>query len=529
MSAYDRPMSSSDAHAGVRRGEIVAALSMATDLAMGQPIEFALRSCVLGMRLGEALALGDDELAEVYFQTLLRYIGCNAETYAVVALFGDELSLRRDFALVDMGQAAEMAAFVLRHLRGANADAGPLDGALAIAKGLLIARKASADNIVAHCEAADRLAERLALGAGVRRNLGQVYERWDGRGLPNRLKAEAIAPAVRVAAFAQDAVVLSAAHGVAGALEKLRARRGKAYDPRIVDCFVARSDRFLAGIGDVSSWDTVLALEPGPRATLADDALDEACLAMADFADLKLPYTTGHSRAVSQLAAEAARRFGLPATDIVDVRRAGLLHDIGRVGVSARIWLKTGALTDVESEQVRLHPYYGERVLARAPGLARLGAIVAQHHERLDGSGYHRGTRAQSPKGRILAAAEAYRTMIEPRPRQTPLSPDGAAAALAREAREGRLDGDAVAAVLGSAGSRAPVKRALVGGLTEREVEVLRVLARGLSMKEIARRLGISPKTVDNHLQNLYGKIGVKTRAGATLFAIEHGLVDTGG
>lgn len=502
---------------------------MATDLSMGQPIEFALRSCVLGMRLGEALGLSDDELAEVYFQALLRYIGCNAETYAIVALFGDELSLRRDFALVDMANAAEMAAFVLRHLRGANAGAGPLNGALAIAKGLLIAQKASADNIVAHCDAADRLAERLALGAGVRRNLGQIYERWDGRGLPNRLKGEAIAPAVRVVAFAQDAVVLRVAHGAAGATDRLRARRGKAYDPRIVDRFLARSDHFLAGLDDVSSWETVLALEPGPRLALTADAFDEACLAMADFADLKLPYTVGHSRAVSQLATEAAWRFGLSVSDTVDVRRAGLLHDIGRVGVSARIWLKVSALTDVEAEQVRLHTYYSERVLARAPALARLGAIVAQHHERLDGSGYHRGTRALSPQGRLLAVAEAYRTLIEPRPRQAVLSPDAAAAVLTREARAGKLDGDAVAAVLGAAGNRAPVRRAFVGGLTEREIEVLRVLARGLSMKEIAQRLGISPKTVDNHLQNLYSKIGVKTRSGATLFAIEHGLVEVGG
>src|SRR5262245_48105477 len=128
---------------GVRRGEIIAALSLATDQAMGQPIEFALRSCVLGMRLGEALRLSDEELAEIYFQALLRYIGRNAETYSLVALFGDELALRRDIALADMGKAADMAAIVLRHLRNANADAGPIDTALAIAKGLLIAQKTS--------------------------------------------------------------------------------------------------------------------------------------------------------------------------------------------------------------------------------------------------------------------------------------------------------------------------------------------------------------------------------------------------
>src|SRR5262249_14424858 len=160
-----------------------------------------------------------------------------------------------------MGKAADMAAIVLRHLRNANADAGPIDTALAIAKGLLIAQKTSVDNIAAHCEAADRLAGRLGLGAWVRRNLGQIYERWDGRGLPSGLKGEAIAPAVRVVTFAQDVVVLRAAHGDAASAQ-LRARRGKIYDPSIVDCFLARADRFVAGLDNVSSWDVVLELEP---------------------------------------------------------------------------------------------------------------------------------------------------------------------------------------------------------------------------------------------------------------------------
>ena len=521
-------MSDLDPDADVRRGEIIAALSLATDLAMGQPVEFALRSCVLGMRLGEALRLSDEELSEIYFQALLRYVGCNAETYSLVALFGDELSLRRDLARIDMGKAAELAAVVLRHLRSANVDAGPVDTVLAIARGLLVAQKTSVDNIAAHCEAAERLAERLGLGPWIRRNLGQIYERWDGRGLPNRLRGEAIAPAVRVVIFAQDVVVLRAAYGDDGAWARLRARRGRIYDPRLVDCFLARADRFVAGLDEVSSWDAVLGLEPGPRCHLSGQAFDEACLAMADFADLKSPYVLGHSRAVSRLAAAAARRYGLPARDVIDIGRAGLLHDIGRVGISARLWLKPGALTDGEREQVRLHPYYTERVLARAPALARLGAIAAQHHERLDGSGYHRGTRTLSSQARILAAADAYCGKAASRPHRAALTAEGTADHLRREVRAGRLDGDAVAAVLAAAGHTPSPRRALVMGLTEREVEVLQALARGLSMKQIGRHLGISPKTVDNHLQSLYGKIDVKTRAGATLFALEHGLVDLG-
>jgi HD-GYP domain-containing protein (c-di-GMP phosphodiesterase class II) len=507
----------------VRRAEIVAALSMATDLAMGQPVEFALKSCVLGMRLGEALGLGDEELREIYHHALLRYIGCNAETYAMVALFGDELDMRRHFALVDSGRAAEMMPFVFGHLR--RARAGSFELLAHVVRGLLTAKATAAEMLAGHCEVAQRLAERLGLSGNVQHNLGQIYERWDGRGLPRGLKGEAIAPAVRVVTLAQDAIVLRAAHGDAAALAKLKARRGGAYDPRVVDRFLRNALELIGGI-DAVSWEAVLALEPKPHTVLSEAEFDAACVAIADFADLKSPYTPGHSRAVSAVAGDAARRCGLPETDVVDVARAGLLHDLGQVAVSTRILIKPGSLGDAEREQVRLHPYYGERVLSRPKALAKLGAIVGQHHERLDGSGYHRGARAAAltPQGRILAAAEAYQGLIEARPHRPAHRPEAAAEALKRESRAGRLDADAVAAVLAAAGHRAIPRRQLVAGLTEREIDVLRLIARGQSMKEIARSLAISPKTVDNHTQHLYAKIAVRTRAGATLFAIEHGL-----
>lgn len=515
------------ASSGVRRAEILVALSLATDLTMGQPLEFALRSCALGMRLGRVLGLGDADLREVYCHALLRFIGCNSEAYSVAAVYGDDIALRRDFALIDPGNVAELATLVLRHLRNANSGASALNAAWSIASGLAAAAKLSAPVLSAHCEVAQRLAERLGLGEGVCRNLGQLYERWDGRGLPAGLKGEAIALPVRVVTFAQDVIVLRNAHGDDTAFAKLTARSGKAYDPKIVDRFLKRAGELLAGLDNLSSWPGVLALEPPPHVILSEQELDDACLAMADFADIKSPYTAGHSRAVGELAAEAARRCGLTPADAIVLRRAGHLHDIGQVALSAHIWNKAGALTDGEREQVRLHPYYGERVLARPAALAKLGAIVCQHHERLDGSGYHRAERASglSPHGKILAVAEAYQSMIEPRCYRSAMSPETAAETLKREARGGRFDADAVAAVLAAAGHRIPaVRRDLVAGLTARELDVLRLIARGRSMKQMARELAISPKTVDNHTQRLYAKLGVKTRGGAILFAIEHGL-----
>lgn len=511
----------------VRRGEIIAALSLATDLAMGQPMDFALKSCVLATRIGYLLRLAGDEIAQVYYQSLLRYIGCNSETHVLAALFGDEIEFRRDFALIDMGAANEMAAFVFSHLRRANADAGALTWIGNMARGLITSKGTAATTIAGHCEVAERLAERLDFDASVRRNLGQLYERWDGKGLPRGLKREAIAPAVRVVCFAQDVIVLTAAYGAEACRGKLEARRGKIYDPRLVDIYT-NSRKELVERLDETTWEDVLALEPAPHTELSAAELDAACLAMADFADLKSPYAVGHSRAVSHLAEAAARAFGLPEGDAVDLRRAGLLHDIGQVAIPARIWLKSGAFNDGEWEQVRLHPYYAERILGRASGLARLGAVIAQHHERIDGSGYHRGSRppALTAQGKILAAAEAYQNKVEARPHRSAASPSAAAEALRSEVRAGRLDGDAVSAVLAAAGHRAPKGLQAIAGLTEREVDVLRKIARGLTMKQIARAFGIAPKTVDNHAQKIYAKIGVNTRGGATLYAIEHGLCD---
>lgn len=494
---------------------------------MGQPVGFALQSCVLADRIGRKLVLGTDELGRIYHQSLLRYIGCNAETHTMAALFGDEINFRRDFARIDPGRASEMASLVFSHLRHANRDAGLLRLVGNVVRGLAVGPKIAAENIAGHCEVAQQLAGRLGLDGAICRNLGQLYERWDGRGLPLGVKGSAIAIAVRVVALAQDIIVLLAAFGQDAMCDRLRTRRGTAYDPTIVEAFLGNADELLDGL-PATSWETVLELEPRPHAVLSNEEFDTACLAMADFADLKSPYSVGHSRALAALVREAARACGLPADDVADIYRAGLLHDIGQVAIPARVWLKASDFDSSDWEQVRLHAYYGERVLSHSASLSRLGAIVSQHHEHCDGSGYHRGARggALSIQGRLLAAAEAYQNKIEARPHRPALSADAAAGALKRAAREGRLDADAVRAVLSAAGHVVAARRQMVHGLTAREIDVLRAIARGQSMKEIARDLGISPKTVENHAQSIYGKIDVKTRGGATLFAIEHGLCD---
>jgi HD-GYP domain-containing protein (c-di-GMP phosphodiesterase class II) len=306
-----------------------------------------------------------------------------------------------------------------------------------------------------------------------------------------------------------------------------RRHAGTRIDPGLAKLFVTRADELLGGLDTAATWEEVLGAEPRLARRVTGAELDEVLEGMADMVDLKSPFLAGHSRGVANLAAEAARVAGLAAHEQTTIRRAGLLHDLGRLGVSNAIWDKPGPLTDIERERAHLHPYLTDKMLARIPALAASREIAARHHERLDGSGYPRGLTAASltPSDRLLAAADVYHAMTEPRPYRPALDDTQAATALRAEVRAGRLDRDAVGAVLRASGHRAPARGEGPAGLTRREVEVLSLLARGLANKEIARRLGVTPKTVSNHVEHVYTKIDVGSRAAATLYATQHGLV----
>lgn len=516
----------SDGRTSGRLAELTIALSLATDLGTGQPLEHGLRTCWSAVSAAEAMGLDAALRSCTYHVALLRFLGCTSDAAETAVLVGgDEIAFNATMAPILMADPVDGMRFVVRHV-GEDLSLRRRLGAVAR---VLAEPGGPSRSLAQHCEAASRLAGRLGMAEPVGHALAHGYERWDGKGDPGGLAGEDVPLAVRLAVVARDVDLFAESGGWSAAAAILSQRKGRAYDPDVVDVFLDGGEAWRSEIGD-DPYAAVLDLEPDPVASIPEEALDAALEAVAHFADLKSPWFRGHSTGVAVLAADAAREAGLPADDVTRVRRAALVHDIGKIGVSNGVWSKPGPLTMDQRERVRMHSYLTERVLQRCELLAPYSSVAAAHHERADGSGYHHGrTRDQlDPVAPLLGAADAYHAMCEDRPHRPALSARDAAELLCAEADAGRFSSAHVDAVLAAAGQRSgPFTVPRPAGLTEREVDVLRLIARGRSNKETARELGISPKTVGNHVEHIYAKANVRTRAGATLFALESGLLAT--
>lgn len=509
-----------------RSAELVAALSLATDLGNGYPLEKTLRTCLLAVRLAELTNLGLSDLADAYYLTLLRSIACTSFAHEEARhLGGDDIAANFLYGAADSASLTEMGHRTLRSLARGT---GAVHRARALANVALNAKRIGDEMCLAHFDVGSRLAARLGMGPAVITGLGQVWERWDGRGMPKRLSGESLGLPTRIMHIAFVAEVEFRAGGVDAAVAEVRRRRGSHFDPGLADTFVRHAPTLLQEAAQPSPWDAVLASEPLPHRLISAQNVAEIATVFAAFVDLKSPFTLGHSSGVAALAERAARIMGQRSADVESIRMAGLLHDLGRVSVPSGIWDKSGSLSAAEWERVRLHPYYTERILSYSPLLARLARVAGMHHERLDGSGYpHQPAAATVPaQARLLAAADAYHARTEERPHRAALAPTAAALQLEAEVRDGRLDRDAAAAVIAAAGQTPSTRRhAWPAGLTDREAEVLRMVSRAQATKEIARHLFISESTARHHIEHIYEKIGVSSRAGAALFAIEHDLV----
>jgi HD-GYP domain-containing protein (c-di-GMP phosphodiesterase class II) len=505
--------------------ELVALLSLGTDLGLGQPMEHMVRACLIALRLAEQLGLNELQRTVVYYSGLLAWVGCHTDAYEQAKWLGDDLAVKRDAHYgYDFGRAVPATAFMLKHIGGAGR---PLLERARVTVGFLGDGRRSLEALAEnHYLATDELAQRLGLGEDVREALSQSYERWDGKGAYG-LKGADVVIASRLINLADVVEVFRRTGGVNAAVAVARERSGTQFDPELVEVFCDRAPMLFDDLDEATSWDLVIDAEPSLGQTMPPGKLDEALGAIGEFAELKSPWRIGHAIAVAELAAEAGRTAGLPAEDVTTLRRSALVEDLGHLGVSNAIWDKQGPLSPSDVERIRLHPYLTERMLSFSPALAPLGALAAVHHERLDGSGYPRGLSgdAISPAGRLLGAADVYQALTEDRPHRPARSPEAAASQLRGEVAARRLDGDAADAVLRAAGHRVRRRKEWPSGLTRREVEVLRLVARGMSNKEIAGALLISSKTAGSHVEHIYTKIGVSNRAQASLFAMKHGLM----
>ena len=505
-----------------RLADLLAGLSRVADLGFGLEPGTAVRSCVLATMLARSLGLPDVDVRAAYYTALLHHVGCVGYAHETAKLFGGELVANRAASRTDAGSARD---FFVTFLPTLTAGQPPRERLRLLAVGVARGGHWGRTFTATACELGRDTALRLGLPDDVQDSLFHVYDLWRGDSGAGGLNGEDIPAGARVARVAGVAVLFDTLGGPAAAIAAVDRRAGGMLDPSVAARFVASGAAWLTS--EYDSPVAVLDAEPQSHVAISDPR--RVAEVFGDLADLKSPSLAGHSRSVAALAHDAAEHLGVESAACADLRLAGHLHDVGRVGVSSAVWDKPGALTAGEWESVRLHAYHSERILAGSPALARLAPLVGRHHERLDGSGYHRGcTGGDLPlPSRILAAADTFATATEPRPHRAALEQDPARDRLLGLGRQGLLDPDAVRAVLAAAGHHvAGAQRSLPRGLSTREAEVLKLVARGLTNGEIAARLVISRRTAEHHVQHIYTKIGTSSRAAATLFAVENNLLD---
>ncbi|HWF42415.1 MAG TPA: HD domain-containing phosphohydrolase [Acidothermaceae bacterium] len=513
----------------LRLGEFIATFALAQDNAFGQPLESQLRSCLLASAMCEDAGFSAQLCETVYWVALLRYIGCTGHAHEVATLFGDEIAIRGQTLVHDAANPAEVMRDVFAYATAGHTPEEQEHIVEAIKAG---AHDWAVHNFASGCEVGDMLVRRLDMGDDVRDALRFTFERWNGNGFPAGASGADIPLAMRVVHLSHDMEALARHFSPEHALDAVRERRDRTYDPELADLFSTNGAGYFERLGKADPWDAVLSLEPRPRRILEGADLDHALEVAADFIDLKSPYMAGHSRRCAQLSADAAAHLGCSDDEITTLRRAALVHEFGTTAISNSILDKSSALTRAEFDRVEVHPMLTEQMLRRTPALAALNSVAAAHHEKANGSGYHKRVRSESVStcGQVLATTDIYVGLTTDRADRPAFSGDSAAAELRRMVASGVLDKRTTSAVLDAAGhgdrngfSAAAPKN--VHGLTPREVEVLRLAARGLTTGEIATQLFISPKTADHHIQHVYGKIGVSSRAGAMLWAIQNSVV----
>ena len=516
-----------DSTKGLRRAELLAAISLAIDLGLGQPMEHMLRSSLIATRVAERMGLDGQQLATVYYANLVGWIGCHADSHELSGLFGDDIAYRADTYAVDMTGLPFLRLMVSHVGRGLPS----WERGIRSAAFVLTARNQVARLINSHCSSAGVLCDRMGMDRQVGEALAYVFERWDGRGMPNGARGEDIPLEIHIVHLADVVEVHLRTGGLAAAVDVVHSRRGTQFSPAVAEVFERDAAAIVDGLLEMDAWTAALAQAPDRDRILDDDEIDELLGAIADFVDLKCPCSPGYSRAVGDLVAAAARHLRMPSADTTRLYRAALVHGLGRLGVSNQIWEKKGPLSTAEWERLRMYPYShrpdtepGRRL--GVGGFPRDPARGTGRRVRLSPRTRGRRVDCAGPVagrgGGLSATARARSQSHRPRSCRSGRSaaPRGARRTPRRRVGERRLGRGRTSGIAAGA---------LVGGLTSREVEVLRLVAQGRSNREIAAELFIAEKTARNHVERVYAKLGVKNRTQATLAAIDRGLAGPSG
>lgn len=511
----------------VRMAEVLAAFSFATDLGTGKSMGHALRACYLGMTMAHELRLSTAQQAELYYSFLLMHSGCAALSLAMApVIIGDELAAIGDITLRDETNLLEMLGWMRRNV---SPDAPLPTRTLNLIRALL--HGPGDGDVRGVCEVAVRVAQRLDMPQGVQSAVRHYLDRWDGKG-PFGLRGSAIPLNARLLHLAVKVDACTAMHGHDAAETMALEQKGKIFGPQAVDVFlsIARQSNLWETLARPDLREVVLDLEPdSPYRYIGEAKLDDVALAAADFVDLKSPSTVNHSRETAYFAECIARRLNLPESEITTIRRAALVHDLGHLALPDHILLNQGQLSEVDKEKLRLHPYYTERVLSRVPALTSIAAIAGLHHERMNGTGYYRGLAGDAlpVSACIVALADDFQERLGASSSRLDLDPKDVLKAMQPDVGP-LFSPDCFAALAEELGVAAPKPKRRgkwPAGLTDREVEVLRQVVKGDTNRQIAQELVISDRTVAHHLEHIYDKIGISSRAAAVFFAMEHELI----
>ena len=452
LPAANAPLVALGAEEGsVRLSEVVGALSHALDLTEGQPLGHAVRTTMIGMRIAEYIDLSDDERSALFYALLLKDLGCSSNAARLSSLFGaDDRELKRAYKLTDWSTLSDTAKYAMQHALPGRSKLARAWHALMLG---VRAGDATRELIATRCERGADIAGMLGLPRATSEAIRALDEHWDGDGMPLGLKGDAIPLLGQIAGLSQTVEVFAAAYDVRTAYEMAHARSGRWFDPELVDCLDAFRDdhQFWSGLRSANTLEALQLLEPADRIIhLDNERLDTVAEAFARVIDAKSPYTARHSHNVAFVAVRTGQDLNFSERELRTLRRAALLHDIGKLGVSNSILDKPDMLEPEEMLIMRQHTQATYDILSRVKRFRRFAATAAAHHERLDGTGYHLGLGGDElgPLARVIAVADVCAAISADRPYRDGIPLDEASRVLRGLVRGRHLEAEATEALL---------------------------------------------------------------------------------